>query len=84
MKSQMTGPEHYRAGMEKMAQASHLDPQGSEQEYRMHAAVVAEAQAHFTAMQALAFGVMVIDADVDGVTEDWEKLIVSRPVVDAG
>jgi len=80
----MTGPEHYQAGMKKMAQASHLDPQGSEQEYRMHAAVVAEAQAHFTAMQALAFGVMVIDADVEGVSKDWEKLIVSQSVVDAG
>lgn len=60
-KAQLTGPEHFRAGEDALSRAKHLDPQGDKEAARLHAAVVAEAQAHFTAAQTLAFAALAAE-----------------------
>ena len=73
-KASMTGPEHFRAGEYAMQQAGHLDPKDAE-DARLHAAQVAEAQAHFMAAQASVFAVMAADSDDDAIADEWAALL---------
>lgn len=79
-KASMTGPEHFRAGEYKLQQATHLDPKADKEDARLHAATVAEAQAHFTAAQAMAFATMAADnAEDDKVQGQWCALLGMEP-----
>jgi hypothetical protein len=73
-KSSMTGPEHFRAGEDKLSRASHLNLDDGESA-RLHMAMCAEAQAHFAAATTLTYGAMVADSDIDGVSEQWAALL---------
>lgn len=79
-----TGPEHFLAGEDKLSRASHLDPR-DEEDARLHAGMVAEAQAHFAAAQALAFAVlMALDSDDDHIADGWSRLLgIKQDDVDA-
>lgn len=79
----MTGPEHYLAGEEALAQSETRS--WSTPDDRERAMLQAsQAQAHFMAAQVAAVGAMVADSEVDGASEEWAALFGVQPMVITG